>query len=110
MSQPHIEFQCPPQLVEHLPHPQPASRFVPEWLRQMPTHAGPAPAANESSAPAAPAPRDSHETPPAPLPTPTVKNCMPFLEAITCGYILPLPVDISFAMQADRLDVHMAGF
>jgi hypothetical protein len=30
---------------------------------------------------------------------PTVKQCPPFLEAMTCGYIIPLAGDITFTME-----------
>jgi hypothetical protein len=86
MSQRLIEFHCPAQLLEHLPHPVPAARCVPEWLRQMPTHV------------------------PSPDETPTVKNCMPFLEAMTFGYVIPVPTDITFTMEAGNLRVDVAGF
>jgi hypothetical protein len=30
---------------------------------------------------------------------PTVKQCPPFLEAMTCGYLIPLPGDIAFTFE-----------
>ena len=87
MSQHLIEFQCPAQLLDHLPHPQPAARHLPEWLRQMPAHV---PSAEQ---------------------TPTVKNCMPFLEAMTAGYLIPVPTDITITLElVGNLRVDVAGF
>jgi hypothetical protein len=86
MSARPIEFQCPAHLLEHLPHPVPAARCVPEWMRAISTHV---PSADQ---------------------TPTVKNCMPFLEAMTFGYVIPLPADITFTMEAADLRVDIAGF
>jgi len=85
MSHPLIEFHCPAHLLEHLPHPLPAARCVPEWVRQMPTQV-----------------QSSQQTP-------TVKNCMPFLEAMTFGYVIPLPTDMTFTMDAGNLRVDIAG-
>jgi antitoxin (DNA-binding transcriptional repressor) of toxin-antitoxin stability system len=31
---------------------------------------------------------------------PTVKRCPPFLEAMTCGYLVPLPGEVTFTRQA----------
>ena len=94
MPQRLIEFHCPAHLLEHLPHPVPAARCVPKWLGQMPAHV----------------PSPAHGPAPAPAQTPTVKNCMPFIEAMTLGYVIPVPTDITFTMEADRLRVDVAGF
>jgi hypothetical protein len=50
-----------------IPKPVPASRLVPEWYRKMP-------GANKQIE--------------------TVKKCVPFLDALTSGYIITLPVDV----------------
>jgi len=81
---PQIEFHCPPQLLDMIPHPAPASRHLPDWMRAVPTH--------------------------LPDQTPTVKNCMPFLEAMNAGYVIALPTDITFVLEADRLRVDVAEF
>ncbi len=61
---------------DFLPQPYPASRAVPEWLKEMP--------------PEAPAGAGMVDT---------VKQCSPFLDAITSGYIIPLSGDVEFAMD-----------
>jgi hypothetical protein len=72
---------------EHLPVPTPAAQHIPEWLKQMPpevicTKAEPV------------------------GPNSTVKRCMPFVDAITCGYVLPLAGDVKFYMaDAKNLDI-----
>ncbi|HYV37153.1 MAG TPA: DUF6065 family protein [Gemmataceae bacterium] len=58
------------------PPPYPASRVMPDWYKAMPI-----------------------ENQPPGMQTPvfgsrTVKNCIPFLDAMTCGYIIPLAVDL----------------
>ena len=95
MSPRLIEFQCPAHLLEHLPHPVPAARCVPEWLHQIPTHV--------------PCPEQAERVEGSQQ-TPTVKNCMPFIEAMTFGYVIPIPTDITFTMEAGNLRVDVAGF
>ena len=97
MSQRLIDFQCPAHLLEHLPHPIPAARCVPDWLRQMPTHVAQPPSAVNL-------PDLTNAS------TLTVKNCMPFIEAMTFGYIIPVPTDITFTMDHGDLRVDIAGF
>lgn len=50
-------------------HPKPASRFLPEWFKKLP---------GVSKG------------------TETIKKCMPFLDAMTSGYMLVLAADVSF--------------
>ena len=52
-----------------LPEPFPASKSVPKWYKDIPLVA-----ANEL----------------------TIKKCVPFLDAFTAGYMIPLPVDVEF--------------
>src|SRR4051812_22567241 len=88
MSQRLIEFHCPAHLLGRVPHPIAAGLCVPQWMRTIPTHV----------------PTDTQSA----EPTPTVKNCMPFLEAMTLGYIIPLPADMTFTMEATELRVDVA--
>ena len=88
MSQALIEFQCPEHLLAHVPAPVPAGRCVPPWWKAMPTHV--------------PSPGEQQ--------VPTVKHCMPFLEAMTLGYVIPLPADMTFAMDTGSLRVDVANF
>lgn len=67
-----IEFHCPAEVFDHIPHPYPASRHMPEWIKQMPT--------------------DVQQGG-------TVKRCPPFVTAMTAGYIIPSPADIRFTMS-----------
>lgn len=50
-------------------HPKPASRFLPEWFKKLP---------GVSKG------------------TETIKKCMPFLDAMTSGYMLVLAADVNF--------------
>jgi hypothetical protein len=76
-----IEFSLIPLCQGHgdvYPHPYPAGKELPDWFKSMPVEA-------EIQGDAL---------------LKTVKNCPPFLEAMTCGYIIPLATDISLAVDA----------
>jgi hypothetical protein len=64
-----LKFRCPPDLEGLLPPPVPAAQGVPDWLKSMPTSA-------YSSI-------NQHEEQ-------TVKRCPPFIDAMTCGFLIPL--------------------
>jgi hypothetical protein len=68
-----IEFHTPAAVFDRIPHPVPASRHVPDWLKQMPTD-------YENGG--------------------TLKRCPPFLEAMTAGYLIPIPADLALETDA----------
>ena len=68
-----IEFHAPAAAFDRIPHPTPASRHVPDWFKQMPTDYS-----------------DGG----------TLKRCPPFLEAMTAGYIIPLPDDLGLEVDS----------
>ena len=83
----------PPNLIEfhaHDPHrfpaPYPASRGVPQWLKDMPMERPVAQATPQGQ---------------VAVQAPTVKQCPPFIEAMTVGYVIPLAGDATFTMNAD---------
>lgn len=84
MSQQLIEFHTKPEMLHDFPAPYPANRNLPDWLRQMPAEGAPG--------------------------MTTVKRCPPFLEAMTAGYIIPLPADITLTVHADRIDMAITGY
>lgn len=67
-----IHFSCPPELFEMLPRPQLARRTTPDWYRKM---------AMET-----PLPDGGEDL--------TVKHCMPFVDALTHAFMMPLQADI----------------
>ncbi len=96
MNVERIEFSLVPlwdeRYADVFPRPYPALKEIPDWYRAVPEDQ-------------------------APEPKRSVKHCMPFLEAMTCGYILPLAADIELTLdpagvlhcQSQRveiLDVH----
>lgn len=71
-----LRFRCPPGLEDKLPPPVPASLGLPGWLKAMPTHAFNAINMREED---------------------TVKRCPPFVDAMTCGFLIPLICDLRVA-------------
>lgn len=82
LTKPKLEFVCDPKDYGVIAEPQPAKAVIPEWFRKLP-------------------PVDkSHVTH-----TDnglTIKRCMPFLDALTTGWILPLAATV-------RLDIRDSG-
>jgi hypothetical protein len=75
MSAPlRIVFRCDPALRDVLPAPVPARDALPEWLRRMPRAAA----------------SDLHGGA-----VRTVKHCPPFIDAMSHGFIMPLPCDVT---------------
>lgn len=68
-----VIFRCDPCLKGHLPEPLPARAALPDWLRQMPSTAY----------------SDTHGSD-----IRTVKQCPPFVDAMTHGFVFTLPCDV----------------
>jgi hypothetical protein len=62
-----------PREMEGLPPPTPARLGLPDWLKEMPQQAFSALAGAEDD---------------------TVKRCPPFVDAMTCGFLIPLACDL----------------
>jgi len=67
-----VQFSCPPALFDTLPKPQLAKRMSPDWYRKMPM-SNPLPEGGEDL---------------------TVKHCLPFIDAITHAFMIPLQADV----------------
>ena len=75
-----VTFRCDPALLGLLPPPVPARSVLPGWLRDMDGHAL----------------SDMHGGP-----VRTVKHCPPFIDAMSHGFVIPLPCDVQ--VEAGRL-------
>jgi hypothetical protein len=73
---PRIEFHALGPGLAKIPHPYPAGRHIPDWLKDMP-------------------PDYQHDG----IPGGTLKRCPPFLAAMTAGYIIPAPFDARLIMS-----------
>ncbi len=71
-----IIFRCDPALIDRIPRPMPARDALPDWLRGMPRHAF----------------SDLHGED-----IRTVKHCPPFVDAMSLGFVIPLPCDVHVA-------------
>ncbi len=68
-----VVFRCDPALEPHLVRPFPARQALPEWLKAMPATAF----------------SDIHGTD-----VRTVKQCPPFIDAMSHGFMMPLACDV----------------
>jgi hypothetical protein len=68
-----VTFRCDPALIDLLPRPVPAKQALPDWLRAL-----------RPRVPSAVHGREIR----------TVKQCPPFVDAMTHGFMLPLPCDV----------------
>ena len=68
-----VTFRCDPALEPVLPKPEPAKHGLPDWLKRMPMTAF----------------SDFHGRD-----IRTVKQCPPFVDAMTSGFLIPLPCDV----------------
>jgi hypothetical protein len=68
-----IKFRCPAELEGKLPQPISATLGLPSWLKAMPTQSFNAINMREED---------------------TIKRCPPFVDAMTCGFLIPLICDI----------------
>ena len=71
-----VTFRCDPALFDRLERPVPARARLPDWLRAMPAEAFSA----------------LHDTD-----VRTVKQCPPFVDAMSHGFVIPLPCDVAVA-------------
>ena len=70
----NIRFRCDPSLIDLLPRPVPARAMLPAWLRRM-------------------APRVPSEVHQRSIRT--VKQCPPFVDAMSHGFMILLPCDVT---------------
>ena len=68
-----IVFRCDPAIAQLLPKPMPAREGLPDWLKSMPRTAF----------------SDFHGQD-----IRTVKQCPPFIDAMSTGFLIPLPCDV----------------
>jgi len=69
----NIVFRCPPELDGILPRPIPAVRGLPDWFKAMPNKAFSRTLGEEVL---------------------TMKKCPPVIDAMTCGFLMPLACDL----------------
>lgn len=80
-----IRFLCNPDLKGIIPEPYPAKKYIPEWYKKL----------------------ELYHTPGGQdwRPTPTLKRCPPFLDALCAGWIIPLVAEIHFQVRDNATGV-----
>lgn len=68
-----LTFRCAPELVSVLPPPFPAVEGLPDWFKALPQKAHNSITETDEQ---------------------TVKRCPPFIDAMTFGFLMPLPCDV----------------
>jgi hypothetical protein len=76
-----ITFHCPPGLLGAVAPPQPAGDILPDWYKKLPAV--------------------DPEVVTVEVWGVTVKRCMPFLDALTSGWVLTLPAEVHCEVSAD---------
>lgn len=89
-----LTFRCPRELEGRLPPPTPAAQGLPEWVKAMPAQVFSALASADVD---------------------TVKRCPPFIDAMTCGFLIPLICDVrvengAFTWDSDLPPGGLASF
>ena len=74
-----IRFSCPEEWWDVIPKPYSARKFIPDWYKSLPMKINEEDRLNNS----------------------TVKRCVPFLDAMSIGYIIPLAADVWFKSNED---------
>lgn len=80
-KKPVIEFYCHPDVYGVIPEPRPAAKYVPEWFKKIPQELNT---------------KDRFQNPAM-----TAKKCLPLLDAMTLGYVIPLAGDTRIKTNAD---------
>lgn len=78
-----ITFRCLPELEAILPPPIPAKRGLPDWIKRMPMTAL----------------SEEFDTR-----VKTVKQCPPFIDAMSYGFVIPLPCDLHYEAESFAWD------
>lgn len=77
------------EALNDFPHPKPSSSFIPTWFKDMPSFIG-----------------DKKYIGGNGNPNSTVKKCVPFLDVMTAGYMIPLPCDVYFRQKGKTIEVN----
>jgi hypothetical protein len=89
-EEPIIEFITKEEYIDAIPAPEPASKYIPQWYRNLDKYYI----------------DDNETTNERPgIQQQTVKGCMPFLEALTLGWILPNMTEIHTKDVNQRVEI-----
>ncbi len=83
---PVIEFFCDERHFGVVPPPMPAGKAIPDWYKKIPAHV--------------PGQRDANLRPAM-----SAKKCMPMIDAMTLGFVIPLPMDLHVISNHDCTEI-----
>lgn len=81
-NEPIIEFVAPEEYIDELSDPKPAHKVLPDWYKNL--------GGNRKI-----------EISKEEITIPSVRTCMPFLEAMSIGWVLELSADVEFRYDGD---------
>lgn len=88
-KKPIIEFYCHPEHYGVIPEPKPAAKYVADWFKKIPpVMEGRDPFGAKSM---------------------TAKKCLPLLDAMTLGYVIPLQADLHVITNEDRTRIEITS-
>jgi hypothetical protein len=87
-THPEVSFTCAPEDHGVIAPPVPAKAYLPDWFRKLPAHDPDVERRTDTGL--------------------TVKRCMPFLDAMTTGWVLPLAASVRLEISAGgtQVDAH----
>lgn len=83
----NIDFSCTDLDWDVIAKPYPARKFIPDWFKALPMTLGPEQNVEDR------------------FDNSTIKKCVPFLDAMTAGYIIPLAADVEIQTNDDASGV-----
>lgn len=89
LKKPIIEFYCHPEYYGVIPEPKPAAKYVADWFKKIPPS------------------MDSRD--PFGAKSMTAKKCLPLLDAMTLGYVIPLQADLHVITNHDRTHIEITN-
>lgn len=82
LRRPIIEFACEPRYLGVIPEPKPAMKCIPDWFKKIPQELK---SRDQFGAPAM-----------------TAKKCLPMVDAMSIGYVIPLVGDSRIMTNANK--------
>lgn len=84
-----MEFYCHPNYYGLIPEPKPAAKYVADWFKKIPPYLER---------------RDTFGSK-----VMTAKKCIPMLDAMSLGYVIPLQADLQVITNSDRTHIEITN-
>jgi hypothetical protein len=88
-KKPVMEFYCHPENYGVIPEPKPAAKYVADWFKKIPPTLDDRDAFGAKSL--------------------SAKKCMPMLDAMTLGYVIPLQADLHVRTNGDKTQIEVTN-